>query len=301
MSGRLALSTGLWIARAWIAAAPTLAALLAFSSLRGAQAAQPQGATSEATSSSLARKEAIESIPYGKLDAEGRKKVDSVLSDIAVFRRLPTRSVNCDPEIYLFLVRHPDALVNIWEVLGVAQLQVRQTDVDHYQIVESEGTTANFQYLYHAYNVHVVYGEWTYTGPLLSRKINGRCLGVMKSTYARDKEGRYFITSRMDGFLSVDSAGAELLTKTLHPLVDKNVDNNFIQTVSFIGSLSRTAEVNTHGMQRLASRLTHVQDDTRQQLDQVITGAAQRCAMGAHKEAAPNAVPPAVASQQPPK
>ena len=80
------------------------------------------------------------------------------------------------------------------------------------------------------------------------------------------RTGRYFITSRMDGFVNVDSGGAEMLARVVQPLVVKNIDDNFIQTIAFLGSMSKTAEVNVGGMQRLAGRLAHVQPETRQQL-----------------------------------
>ncbi len=241
----------------------------------------------EATGSTAARKSAIQSIPYDKLDADARTKINSVLNNVTVFRRLPTRVVNCDPDLYLFMVRHPDVVVNIWEVLGVGQLQLRQTAVDTFRIVETEGTTTTLEYLYHGRDMHIVYGEWTYTGPLLARKISGRCLAILKTAYMRDAEGHYYITSRMDGFLDVESGAADMLARTLQPLVTKNVDNNFIQTVSFIGSLSKTSEVNSKGMQRLAGRLTHVQAETRQQLTDVVTGVAQRSAANAPRKEEP--------------
>ncbi|MGA2619160.1 MAG: hypothetical protein ABSF26_16240 [Thermoguttaceae bacterium] len=231
-----------------------------------------------ATASSAARRSAILSIPFEALDAAGRAKVNSVLANITVFRRLPTRVVSCDPDLYLFLVRHPDVIVNVWQALGITQLQLRQMGPDLYRVVETEGASASLEFLYHGRDTHLLYAEWTYIGPLLARKINGRCLAVLKSGFVRQPDGRYYVTSRLDGFLSVEPGGVELLTKTLHPLVVKNTDSNFIQTVTFVGSLSRTAEVNPGGMQRLAARLTHVEPDVRQQLVQVVAGVAQRAA-----------------------
>jgi hypothetical protein len=180
--------------------------------------------------------------------------------------------------LYLFLVRHPDIVVNIWEILGVSQLQLRQVEIDTFRIVEAEGTAATLEYLYHSSDMQIVYGKWTYTGPLLARKITGNCLAVLKTGYSKDSDGKYYITSRLDGFLSVDSGGAEMLARTLQPLVVKNVDGNFIQTVAFLGSMSKTAEVNLAGMQRLAGRLSHVQPETRQQLSDVAASVAHRAA-----------------------
>jgi hypothetical protein len=242
------------------------------SSTRGDQEA------SQATSSTAARQSAVRSLPLEKLDAESRAKVDSVLGNVTVFRRFPVRVVSCDPDLYLFTIRHPDVVVDTWRVLGISQLQCRQTGTDTYRVAESAGTSAVMEFLYHTHDVQIVYGEWGYTGPLLPRTVHGRCLAILKSGYVRETDGRYYITSRLDGFLSIEPGGAELLTKVLHPLVVKNADANFVQTLAFVGSMSRTAEVNPRGMQRLADRLTGVQPDVRQQLAQVVAGVAQRAA-----------------------
>ena len=62
----------------------------------------------QATTSKSARQDAVRSIPFEQLDPEGRNKVNSVLSNLTVFRRMPTRVIDCDPGLYLFLVEHPD-------------------------------------------------------------------------------------------------------------------------------------------------------------------------------------------------
>lgn len=259
--------------------AVSLPLLAGFASAASPPAGSPD--TMQGTASAAARRSAAQSIPFDKLDAESREKVNSVLSNVSIYRRLPVRVVNCDPDLYLFLVRHPDVVVNIWEILGVAQIQLRQIDIDTFRIVESEGTVATLEFLYHGRDQQIVYGTWTYTGPLLAHKITGTCLAVLKTGYVKGSDGKYYVTSRLDGFLSVNSGGAELLARTLQPLVVKNVDNNFIQTIAFLGSMSKTAEVNMGGMQRLAGRLTHVQPETRQQLSTVVASVAQRATANA--------------------
>jgi hypothetical protein len=278
-----------------------LAGLVIFLTSGFALAAAPANSSPEATqgnSSSGMRKAAVQSIPFDKLPADAREKVNAVLSNVSIYRHLPVRVVNCDPEMYLFLVRHPDVVVNIWEILGVAQLQLRQTDIDTFRVVESEGTAANLEYIYHTRDLQILHGKWTYTGPLLAHKITGSCLAVLKTGYTKDAEGKYFITSRMDGFLSVDSGGAEMLARALQPLVVKNIDNNFIQTVAFLGSMSKTAEVNSAGMARLAGRLTHVQPETRQQLCDVVSSVSHRAALNAAAKQEDSSQP-RVAARQP--
>jgi hypothetical protein len=235
-----------------------------------------RGNASQASTSPAARQDAVRAIPLQKLDAAARAKVDSVLSSVTAFRRLPVRVIDCDPDLHLFCVRHPDVLVNIWEVLKLSQLQVRQIGPDKYRVVEKDGTTAVFEYIYRSHDTHIVYVEGTYAGNAIIRPVKGRGLMVLKTGYVREPDGRYYITNRLDAFINVEPGMAELLTRTIHPMVGGIVDNNFSQTVAFVGNLSRTAEVNGPGVQRLAEKLSHVQPELRKRFADVATGVAAR-------------------------
>jgi hypothetical protein len=244
----------------------------------------------EATTSDAARRDALKSIPLDRLSTEGRAKVESVLSNISIFRRLPTRVVDCDPDIFLFLVRHPDVVVNIWEVFRISQLKVREINDGQFRVNEKEGATATFEFVYQSHDLHVIYAEGVYHGPLLTRPVKGRGVLVLKAGYVRETNGRYYITSRMDSFLNIEPAAAELVTKTVSPLLGKTVDSNFVQTLAFVGSLSRTAEVNSRGVQRLGEQLMYVQPAVREQFVELAAGMPEKQA-----EAAKTASPPRAA------
>ncbi len=232
----------------------------------------------KADTSKEARLSAVQSIPIERLDPEARAKVAAVLSDVTIFRRMPIRVVDCDPHFYLFLVRHPDIVTGIWEELKLSKMKVRETGSGIYRLSEPSGTYANAQYLYRTHDTHIIYAEGSYIGPLLARETKGRCLMILKSGYVREPDGRYYITNRLDAFLQVDSAGAELVAKALQPLMGKTVDNNFAQSVAFLGSLSRTAEVNSSGVGRLATKLSHVKPELRAELAELATKVAKKSA-----------------------
>ncbi len=238
----------------------------------------PKQDPTRATTSRSARQSAIRSIPFQRLDAGARAKVDSVLSNVTVFRRMPIRVVDCDPKLYLFLAHHPDVLVNIWEVLGISKLQMRQLNADTYRISEPSGTFGTVEFLYRSHDTQVVYAEGTYRGPLLARSVNGRVLMVMKTGYVLETNGRHYITTRLDTFMNVERGAVELLTRTFHPLVGNTADINFAQSVSFAGSLSRTAEVNSPGVKRLSARLHKVQPQHREKLALLAAEIAEKSA-----------------------
>ena len=174
----------------------------------------------QATSSYAAQQEAMRAIPLDKLDADTRRKAVSVLNNVTAYRRLPVRVVCCDPRLYALVVCHPDVVVNIWEVLGISQLKLRQTAPETFRVDETEGTSAVLQFIYHDRKMHVIYGEWSYSGKLFAEPVRGRCLAMLRCSCVRDGDGAYYITNRLDGFISVEPGGVELLTK-ISPSLDR--------------------------------------------------------------------------------
>ncbi len=243
----------------------------------------------QATSSRQAREEAVAALPVEKLDESSRAKTSAVLSSVTAFRRMPTQVIPCDPELYLFCVQHPDVVVNIWEVLGVTQMKLRQTGENTYAMEDGVGTKCTLYYLHCSSDTHLLYAEGVYDGPLFSKKVHGRGLMLLRTGYAREPDGRHFVTARLDTFLQLEPGALEVFTKTLQPLVGKVADGNFVQTAGFLGSLSKTADVNARGLQRLATKLEGVQPEVRQAFAEVAARASQRSA--APRAAAPQPTP----------
>ena len=224
---------------------------------------------SQGSSGDSARQSAIQLLPLDKLDAQDRAKVRAVLANVTIFRRMPVRVIDCDPELYLFLVRHPDVVVNIWNTLKISQLQLKQTGTNEFHLKEIAGIEADLEYLYSSHDTHLIYAEGVYDGVMFGRQVKGSGLFLLKSGYIRETDGRYYISSRLDAFISVEPSAVELVAKAIHPLLGFTADNNFIQTIAFAGSLSRTAELNSHSVERLASKLNYVQPDVRGQFSQL--------------------------------
>jgi hypothetical protein len=79
--------------------------------------------------------------------------------------------------------------------------------------------------------------------------------------------------------MQVDRGGVELLTKAVQPVLGRIADYNFAQTVDFVASLSRTAEVNLGGVQRLSSRLAGVAPDVRLEFAEMAGRVSARAAI----------------------
>ncbi len=75
----------------------------------------------------------------------------------------------------------------------------------------------------------MIFSEGCYEGPIMAKPVTGRTLVVLKTGHAREPDGRYYITSRLDAFMQVDHQAIEWVTKTLQPLVGKVADVNYTQ------------------------------------------------------------------------
>jgi hypothetical protein len=84
------------------------------------------------------------------------------------------------------------------------------------------------------------------------------------------------INTYMDVFLKLDNVGADLVVKTISPLVVRTADYNFIETLRFVSQLSMAAERNPQGVEQLTKRMTKVQPEVRQKFVNTSIEAALR-------------------------
>ncbi|HEY1600224.1 MAG TPA: hypothetical protein VGG64_11510 [Pirellulales bacterium] len=244
---------------------PTLTARLAFFCVvmgigTVAQAAKPDNGASTSRS---ARDDATRIIPQDKLTPDGQQKVASVLQQVSIFRRLPTQVIECDPNMYLFLVEHPDLVVNMWEVMDVSDMRLEKTGPDTYRANDGVGTEGHVEYLYRSFDTHIMYAEGAYTGPMFVNPVHGKCLLILKTGYVREPNNRYYITCRLDTFIQLKNVGLEIVARTFQPLVGKTADHNFRETASFMAMVSRSAESRPRALQQLTAQLTKISDEDR--------------------------------------
>lgn len=228
------------------------------------------------STSRASREDALATIPRNRLNAEQLQMVDNLVAKTSIFRRLPTQVIECDPQIYQYVMEHPEIVANIWQLLGIEKVVLRPIAPDVYEAEDGAGTKGMLHFLFRSPELHVIYAEGSYNGPMFTQNVTGGCLLILKTGYQREVDGKYYITSRVDTFIRLDNVGLEFLAKTFQPLVGRVVDYNFIATGAFVESLSHTAERNPAGMQRLAAKLEHVEPQVRDEFVAVTREVAAR-------------------------
>ena len=205
-----------------------------------------------------------------------RLRVAAVVNNPSIFRRLPIATIDCDPDLYLLLLRNPEIVIDIWQIMGITNMALTRTGPNQFHAADGQGTVGTLEFAYRSADMHVIYSTGSYDGSLSPAKIRGESVVVLKTEYLRNASGQTRIVSRLDVFLHLDNVGIEWIAKTLQPLLGKTADHNFAETASFVASLSHTAENNPAGVGRLANRLPHVDAATRQRLSELSDQASDR-------------------------
>ena len=232
----------------------------------------------QASSSRSTRNSAAKAIPLAKLDPADRAEVAAVVKNTSIFRRMPVQVTDCDPHLYLFLVQHPEVIVDIWQVMGISKVQLERTGENTFAADDGSGTTGTIKVCYASQDTHVFLAEGSYQGPLSERLLKAKCVLVLKSGYVQETSRRWYVTSRLDAFIQMDNVGLELVAKTFQPLINKSADFNFAETAGFVSHVSKTAESNPAGMARLANKLDGIDEPTREELIELSNQVAQRAA-----------------------
>lgn len=220
--------------------------------------------------------DAVRNIPFDRLTDEAQGKLWRIVSQPSLYRRLPVTRVQSDPDLYLFLIRQPEVVVNMWALMGVTKVKIRRTGDFTFDANDGAGTASQVELIYGDRETHVMLAEGNYEGPLFKRLIRGRCVLLLRTGYGRASESETEVTHQLDMFVQLDNVGAELIAKTLHPLVGQAADHNFVEATRFLGQVSQAAATRPTGMRQLAGRLTKVDAPVRDRFASLCADIYQR-------------------------
>ena len=246
------------------------ASALAFGGARSSWAVSPRTLSTEASTSEEDRLAAIKAIPFNKLRDDVKAKLLAVVERPSIYRRLPDQLIDCNPDLFIFFIRYPEVIINIWDLMAISNVQIRRTAPYEFDVTDGAGTVSTAELVYGTRNLHLVYAHGAYEGPVLKRKLSGRCVLLLQSDYSVSETNRPQIANRLDAFVAIDNAGAEVVAKTLHPVMGRTADHNFAETAHFLGRLSQAAETNGEGVCKLAERLELVEPKVRSEFQRLI-------------------------------
>ncbi len=222
------------------------------------------------------RQEAITAIPMSRLTPAAQQRITAVTSRTTLYRHLSQQTIECDADLFLFIVRNPEVLVGIWDLMEITQIQTQRLDTYQLRAVDGSGTDCTVDLVYGDAAVHVYVADGFYEGKLVANPINGKGVFVLRSTYRTDALGNTVVEGTLDCFIQIEQIAADLILRTFGPLIGRTADGNFAETARFIDQLGTNARRNPSGLEELARRLPQVSEPTRQRFAAAVRQAAER-------------------------
>lgn len=243
----------------------------------------PVRANDQGSGDRSCREAARRAIPWRSLAPADRREASDIVSQSTLYRQLPTRLIDCDGDLFAYLIDHPEVVVDCWNVMGVSRLRLDPNGPNRYLASDAAGAQGDVRILYRKGGgaeplTMVVLADGKYQTPPMPHALRGSSLMLLRAQTVEEANGRSYVTTRLDSFISFDQAGTKLVARTLKPLIMRTADQNFVETMKFVSIFNRTAETNPAGMQRLSGHLQRTDEPTRREFAQVCHETSQRYA-----------------------
>lgn len=274
------------IARSWMMLAGVVVSLAAATRMppvRADVADGPSTRIDSGSSSRESRRRALEALPLDRIPEPQRKAIEPCLKSATLYRRMPVETVACDADLLDFALTRPEAIVDMWRVLGISRLTLDPVGPRQWRLSDGYGTVGVLRLVHQERQgrggLLVFHGRGAYTGPLSPRNLTGSCVLLVRHGPAMPAvDGRQRQTVQIDSFLDMDGVGLEIVTRTLQPIIVRSAASNLHEICLFMTTLSDSARTNPEGVAQLAGRLQQTDAADRQTLAMIARRAAQPAA-----------------------
>ncbi len=221
--------------------------------------------TKAGSSTSAVRKQAIQDLPLAELNEEGKAKVNGVLANLAMFRRLPTLTFDVDPDVYNYFIRHPDVAVATWRAMEISKFQLNEVAPDHFDADAGDGSVGHIQILRQTPTETLIHCDGAFKSPLLPRPIMARAVMRLQTSFTKEADGRLVGTHSGDVFVEFPSQAVETIAKVISPVSHSIADRNFKQITLFAHLMTQAMAKHPGWIELIGNKLDGVTPQKRMQ------------------------------------
>jgi hypothetical protein len=155
----------------------------------------------DASSSRAAHDEAVKAIPWQRLGPDERRIAQTVVNSAGIYRRLPTRVIDCDPEMFTFLVQHPEVIADVWRVMGISRVKLDKLPGGTFRGTDGAGTSGTVRFLAtewgaDAKNTALIFADGSYEGKPFVMPLKAQTIALMRSEAMQERNGRRYRAGR---------------------------------------------------------------------------------------------------------
>ena len=227
---------------------------------------------SEGTSESDVLEFTKSRIPYGKMSAGAQQRAASLLSDVSQYRRMPSLQYAVNPNIYQYLINHPDVAISTWRVMGISRLNMYQTGEFEYEATATDGSEGIADILWRDGNQCLFVVEGKYNSPLLPTAIHASALVWLQYRFVQAEDGTYLVNQQTEAFIHFPSSAIDAIAKVASRVTNTILDRNVFEVSLYARMMSQAAVKEPEWIEELAQRMEGVLPQRRMELVQVSRG-----------------------------
>jgi hypothetical protein len=222
MHRRLRLGLGFFVLAAWASAGP----------------AAGQGLFSHSKAEQWRKVQAAALVPLDQVPPELREQVQRTLDRPTLFASGPPETFVCQPELYAWLLDHPDRGVLAWRRLGAVCLNIVARGPDRFGWTDEQGNDMWWETIYRSADVHVWYAEGKVKPSPVLPLVPVRAVVVLRQSRVRDQADGTMMFHQADVFVQTDSKAAALATRLMGPSAPHLAEQGIGQMQMFFSALA---------------------------------------------------------------
>ena len=177
-------------------------------------------------------------VPLQDLPERYRENVRTTIEKPALFTQGPVETFACAPQVYYWLVAHPDRGVIAWRRLGAQCITVNERGPGRFGWSDEHGSDLQWETVYDSNDRHIWYAEGKVRPAPLLPLVPVKAVVSLRYTEQPGPNGATLMQQQADMFLHTDSVGAALATKLLGAAAPKMAEQCVTQMQMFFSSLA---------------------------------------------------------------
>jgi len=199
-------------------------------------------------------------IPLEALTPEFQHVVNDVVGQAVFSHHVRGITYRSRKEVFRFLIERPEFAAALARILRVGDYQVTRI-ADGYWADDSRGARGLFRVLRVDETRRLYYFEGSYSGRLLPA-VRGRVLIVEETQHHESPDGTSYAETKLTGYLRLDSAITEFLTRITRPIAEAAVDRKVRRFFRTVSRVSQYAHDDPEGFYETLARHPELPEET---------------------------------------
>ena len=169
-----------------------------------------------------------------------RGKLEQVIDNAFVATRMEAEPYPARPEIFEFLLDHPEFATHVTRALKVARYRIWRTPEGLF-LDDGWGTQGHFEVVHTEAGMRVMYARGRYDPPLLPA-IQGQAVVVMEYGFRPTGERHTIVATTITGYVKLENRFLRIVGTLVNPLAQAKADREARQLLKVFARVSRAID-----------------------------------------------------------